>query len=235
MTARAISVYTVEGQEAFDVHWKTENTSGIVVVTLEAPVEDPRTVAELAGLRYLLMDKEVCGQDRTGNNLAIEVSLGAIKKVLQRRSTKKHLIPWTNFLSTRFIGAKLSTGKRGSWKGNPEKTDRISVARPSVEALDVPGIGPLVLTEHAIRRFTERQEIGRPDRAWRRLRQKLLKTPLRPAKIPAAVRARKVAKHGGTAEFYDFIDDSWQLVVTEEGGLRYLVTLYQRELPGARL
>lgn len=243
MSSKYLSVSTVAaGDSEFHVYWETEQISGRLDVTIELPIEDKAIAAELWALRHLLLEAEVTGINRTGDNLAINVSHGAIRKLLMKKSSKKHLIRFTSWMTIRFRDAKVTAPKRkldiaaieealtepGKLEITPESNpDDITVS---------PVIGQVKITQHAIDRYIQRTGVSSASRAWRSVLQLVKSDRLHDAQLPPDVELKKKQKHQENARIMN-ATNNWQLVFTpsDESSNEpwVLVTVYQR--PGSNL
>lgn len=160
------TVPVVADDEVVRVHWTTGlRNNGVVDVELGADVEDRSVVAELIAIRFLVFDKLVFGRRPvSGKGYELRIHSGAIRKVLQRRSTKKNLIGFCMFLSGPFDGVTLTVMKQ-------RETDRIFGTAETWQADRVDGtdpenkvpqekwetaIGELYITKHAVEQFAKR-------------------------------------------------------------------------------
>src|SRR5690554_4364321 len=102
-----------EGKDgSYSVFWSTSNQAGVVPVMVDVDSENSLILAEIWGLRHLLITKEILGCDRTGEDLTLNISCGAIKKLLLRKSSKKELVRHAIWLRTRFSDATVQCPKR---------------------------------------------------------------------------------------------------------------------------
>jgi hypothetical protein len=133
------------------------------------PEQQKPIAAELYAIHHLLSVKEVMGSNRSGNGLQIRVSKGAIKKLQKQRSTQHSLYSLTRFLLTRYQEAQISVEKRDDWLLH--SFEEYSVDNATVieidEVINVPNIGPVVVTRHALERFVERLSDGVPKHPWK--------------------------------------------------------------------
>ncbi len=129
----------------FDTYWMTGlKAKGRVRLTVPE-MDDPLTAAELAAINYLLTVKNVAGQDKSGTGLRIWVSRGAIKKLLRESSAKAYLVPYANFLRTRFLGAAIEVEARDhTWADEQceQQVDERVIEQPSITTIEVGGFGP---------------------------------------------------------------------------------------------
>jgi hypothetical protein len=150
----------------YNVFWMTgENTRGVVEVT-PPDIDDADVASELVAIRYLLEECNVCGHKKTGNGLRLRVSQGAIRRLVQVRSSKDHLAPYAVFLRTRFIGADIAVEKDTGWTDHPSclsNKSSLLVERAKPVLVTLGGFGEVEVTAHAIEQFNERfcPQIGR--------------------------------------------------------------------------
>lgn len=242
MSSKYLSVSTVAaGDTLFHVYWETEQVSGRLDIEVDLDMEDKGIAAELWALRHLLLEAEVTGVNRTGDNLVINVSQGAIRKLLLKKSSKKHLIKFTAWMTVRFRDAKVTVPKRKL------DVDRIDAETSNVSALTIteasnpdditmsPVIGQVKITQHAIDRYIERTGVSSSSRAWRSVLQLVKTDKLQDAELPKAIELKKIQKHQESARIMNAMNN-WQLVFTPADDCTNepwtLVTVYQR--PGSR-
>lgn len=155
----------------FDTCWMTGLVQkGRVRVTVPH-LDDGRTAAELAAAQYLLTVKNVCGHNKAGAGLIIYASCGAIIELMEGTSPKSYLVPYGNFLRTRFLGAAVQHSEAPFiWADErcESQVDFIDVDKPAVTVIDVTGVGPVELTAHAVKKYVDRFE-RKPEKAWREL------------------------------------------------------------------
>lgn len=138
-------------------------------VQLTSSESEPYKLAELLALKYLTMHTGYVGMNRTGKDLQLNVSSGAIRKTQKLQTTNADMHLHGRFLQTRFAAAHIRVSRRTSWVQDFNgKVEEISLQ----DCLDPPiktHVGDIHLTRHAIERFCERMDISSIDRAWRRL------------------------------------------------------------------
>lgn len=153
---------------AYRIHEAHPLANGTVHVTVANHfTADRAIIAELAALRHLLCDANVCGPQRTGHGLQVEVSFGAIRRaVLQGalkasdagKTDKAHIVPHAHFLATRFFEASKAVVNDPAWAKGCMLNYRqhaINVTSPQ-EAFLPTRIGEAVISRHALNRFVER-------------------------------------------------------------------------------
>lgn len=233
-----LTLYTKKTTDpyVFETRWMTGlQTKGLVRVHLP-DMEDARIAAELAAAEHLLVERNVCGHNKSGSGLIVTFSVGTIKKLMREDSTKEHLARFANFMRTRFLGAVIEVeAKKHTWATDDclARVEDIVVTQPRLTTIEVKGLGPVELTAHAVEQYITRFQ--RPEvKAWRELQD--LASSVEPYQMPgrtakADVRHRRPGSH--------WIDASRQrvLVITPPvgpGRLPSIVTVVPPTLPGTR-
>lgn len=231
-----INVTTKKEGDRFLVYWMTTNQAGIIPVDVDIETEDKRILSEMAGLKHLLIEKEVLGMARTGEGLTINVSCGAIRKLLQRKSSKKELVKFSTWLRARFADAVVKAPKKGitpdQVAARMEEQGK-SVADPIVinedyESRDTiqTALGKVCISHHAVYRLEERLGMKNSSAAWRLIRKTLQTDNLTPAQLPESVRNKKRRKYCDDAVYFNS-SSGWQLVLVESGSILVLTTIYK--------
>ena len=229
-----LTLLTKQIDGEFTVYWKTGlRRGGELKVDLGEqydmlPGQQKPIAAELYAIHHLLSVKEVMGSNRSGNGLQIRVSKGAIKKLQKQRSTQHSLYSLTRFLLTRYQEAQISVEKREDWLSHSFEeysVDNVSV-REIDEVINVPNIGPVVVTRHALERFVERLSDGVPKHPWKALCTKLLCSGLTKAQLPGRVAIQKSKKYAQEAEFWQHVGSNMHFVVVPNGLIKTLVTVF---------
>ena len=165
--------------DTFLVYWTNTamTPKGILRIRVTATIEDRSIVAELVALQHLLEEKCVIGTNLSGNaGIKLIVSSGAIRKLNLRKSDKVHLVPYANFLTTRFAGCRLSVEKDARWFDgfSQEIIEDHLVSGARRETIQVTGLGDVSVTQHVLDRFADRfLPETTPDKAahtaWKKL------------------------------------------------------------------
>lgn len=230
-----LTLLTKQIDGEFTVYWKTGlRRAGELKVDLgeqydKLPGQQKLIAAELYAIHHLLSVKEVMGSNRSGNGLQIRVSKRAIKKLQKQRSTQHSLYSLTRFLLTRYQEAQISVEKREDWLSysfEEYSVDNATV-REIDEVINVPNIGPVVVTRHALERFVERLSDGVPKHPWKALIAMLISTRLTKVRLPEKVADSKEKKHAKKAEFWQYDGSKIHFVFVSNGSIKALVTLYK--------
>ena len=94
------------------------------------------------------------------------------------------------------------------------------------EVINVPNIGPVVVTRHALERFVERLSDGAPKHPWKALCSKLLCSALTKAQLPESVAIQKAKKYAQEAEFWQHEGSRMHFVMVPDGSIKTLVTVF---------
>ncbi len=94
------------------------------------------------------------------------------------------------------------------------------------EVINVPNIGPVVVTRHALERFVERLSDGVPKHPWKALCSKLLCSALTEAQLPERVTIQKAKKYAQEAEFWQHVGSKMYFVMVPGDSIRTLVTVF---------
>jgi len=148
------------------------------------------------------------------------VTYGAIRKLAQNTSNKRHLFAHARFLQTRYAEAKITVAKNNDWISQARADNRreqLTVDAPLPETIDVSGIGKVGLSAHIIERLMERANYSSIAAAWRHLCCMLGGGKVREVHLPANVAREKAAKHGTAAKYLRVASEPWQFVLSPGG------------------
>ncbi|TPE55026.1 hypothetical protein FJM67_02945 [Maribrevibacterium harenarium] len=229
-----LTLLTKQIDGEFTVYWKTGlRRGGELKVDLgeqydKLPEQQKPIAAEVYAIHHLLSVKEVMGSNRSGNGLQIRVSKGAIKKLQKQRSTQHSLYSLTRFLLTRYQEAQISVEKRDDWLSHSFEEYSVDNAtvREIDEVINVPNIGPVVVTRHALERFVERLSDGAPKHPWKALYSKLLCPQLEKSKLPEKVATKKAKKYSHEAELWWHMESKIHFVIVPTESIKTLVTVF---------
>ncbi|HDY85982.1 MAG TPA: hypothetical protein ENI26_08220 [Methylophaga aminisulfidivorans] len=178
-------------QNQYRVFFRTQNGDRFspvraIDVSVITSHDEPYKLAELLAIKYVLLHKTYVGVNRTGKDLQLNVSSGALRKAQKLHTTNSDMHLHARFLQTRFAEASIKVARRTDWitlfNGEVEDISPNDCLDPPIKT----HIGDIHLTRHAVERFCERMSISSIDRAWRRLSKMLtssnwtIKKPQRP-------------------------------------------------------
>ena len=231
-------IHTVATQTAnrFSSYWTVGRKQGIVEITItDQALPDQIIVAELAALKYLLSEKAVLGHDRGGNSMVLEVTFGAIRKLAQGATAKKHLTLYGRFLQTRYADAKITVSKNSRWidaARAEHHRETLTVSEPKPEVINIPTIGPVGISHHLVERLMERANYATVAAAWHHLRRMLTNPRVCVESLSQAEARDKQEKHHAAARYLQIPGEAWRFVMTagerSRGGMPMLVTAYVR-------
>ena len=229
-----LTLLTKQTDGEFTVYWKTGlRRGGELKVDLgeqyDKLAEQQKPIAaELYAIHHLLSVKEVMGSNRSGHGLQIRVSKGAIKKLQKQRSTQHSLYSLTRFLLTRYQEAQISVEKQDDWLSHSFEEYSVDNAtvRDIDEVINVPKIGPVVVTRHALERFVERLSDGAPKHPWKALCSKLLCSGLTKTQLPKNIAIQKAKKYAQEAEFWQHVGSKMYFVMITGDSMKTLVTVF---------
>lgn len=241
-----------------------EKRRGMVYVTLMPEImraavkTDPRAVAELAALNYLLMTQEVLSQGRTGEDVLITVSCRALKelrlvealppvpqKKLLHEARDKKYIPGTKlplalyiilkrhgsgFLS-RFGSSDIAVDGDARWIDPvvPQaQIFSIDVDAPIAGIADMTGVGRVRVSAHAFERFRARGNNAEPAAVWKIMLAELRDPALAPVEFPPEVMERKIEKYRDVGQMYLSPRTGWRFHVVPGAEGPVLVTAFVR-------
>lgn len=236
-TQLTIHTQAADTPNRFNSYWAVGRKQGVIEVIIPgAETADAGIIAELSALHYLLSHKSVLGEGRAGNSVEINVTYGAIRKLAQNTSNKKHLFLHARFLLTRYAEASINVAKDNSWivmERVANRRDEITVREPIPEVVEVSGVGKVGLSHHIIERMMERANYASISAAWRHLCKMLGGGRLIEAPIPANVAAQKAAKHGSVGRHLRVPNEPWRFVLSQARfnfgeSMPMLVTAYVR-------
>lgn len=213
--------------------------SGFINVMLNKPQTESALLGELIAIRYLLFSgKAFDRKNMGGTGVRLVVSRGAIKKLANNRSDKTYLIPVAAFLQGRMSGAEIVVSQSKDVFKLAEVCEEETIIasdilNPEFEALDLPALGKVVITDHALSQFINRA----PDcgkKPWVSLLARASNERLKQLPIPKNVLEHKERKYGraDNVELWGHDSSPFKfLVINEEGQSRRLVTVFNRVDP----
>lgn len=234
-----ITVYAGDSRETEDgrivrVFWRLGQQSackGAYDVFAPGTPDDIEALGELAALRHLLSVRNISGQNRNGEGLVLVVSHGAVKKLVNKKSQKSDLFDFNHFLITRYAGADVVVDKERAWL--PEDRDSVPVTGINLhdmkgpETVEVPNLGKIVITRHALEKYLEVAGTADLPQSWRSINRRLRKN-LERVNVPAKVaRMQQIKHHTEASELWKNPDNPMHFVFSREPSFMVLRTVYE--------
>lgn len=205
------------------------NSSGTLEVRnkIGFDIKDFEIVAELSAIKHLIFDARVFKRfPVSGKGYKLEVTKGAIKKLISNKSTKLHLLKYINFFN--FLkGIEIET------KSNKLKSHQpMGVVFPSSHVskyeFDSDVLGKTCLTHHAVEQYDTRLKTTKPINAWNALTRKLNNKNLSKIELPEDVLEHKKRKYGisSNVEVWGILGSISRFLIINENNLRTVVTSF---------
>lgn len=230
------------------VYWRVgTRRRGVIDVRMGFSTEDQEIIAELIAIRHLIMSKRVfCCTPTTGRGFKISVSKGAIRKIVQGRSSKVFAARFASLLTGRMEGVIVEVAHSMEFMPSEQDADYADFlevlnaaakdyASPH-EVIETPNIGMLSVTRHAVRRYTERlsskgegETLSRP---WASLISRLRNPELELVPLRDSVMRHKMRRYGANNEVQIWshpTDKMRYTVVVRSDGVKVLVTVFERD------
>ncbi len=197
--------------------------------------EDRGIAAELCATHFLLTEKNVFGENFSGSGLGLKVSSKKVLSVIKSKDKNK-VDGYGRFLKIRFGGSEIDIDDEIDWRHSDEIISESSIERfgPPRCIIDTDCLGRVVITEHAIDRYDERNHSGKAKSNYKSLCKRLQNKELIQIKLDDRLRVEKLIKYAnkynGTGEMWKHKRSTTHLVTTEpsSSGLRYLLTVFVR-------
>jgi hypothetical protein len=171
-----------------------------------------------------------------GGGIKLQVSSGAVRKLLRGASDKTDALPYAVFIKLCLQGAEIEVPKRMWGAPVPESTviedveiDWQEYKNPHF-AVDTPSMGLVYVTMHAIEKYGERNDGGTPDRLLPSLIRRLKHPAIRQRVLPDYVLREKAMRYGRSddVEAWSIPNQGMVFMVLNSGGRRTLVTTFFR-------
>ena len=201
-------------------------------VRLALTCQDPQAAAEAVAIRYLLGEANIFNDNRTGINLKIVVSKGAIKKMARQATTKLDLYEYGYPILTRYGEAEISVSKDQSWFPEPDQLKDTPVidgeTMRGIEKIDSAGMGNVAVTRHALERYREHCGTMDMNTSWKNLHRRL-NGRLDQITLPTRVLLHKLKKYGDKPEVWMSPENPLHYVFVPKNDHRVLVTVFNKD------
>ncbi|WP_317387825.1 hypothetical protein [Vibrio diabolicus] len=220
------------------IFWRVgTQRKGILDVTLDFENDDSALLCELCAIRHLLIESQVFGRaPGTGKGYKLVVSKGAIKKLARGRSDKKYAQKFAAFLQSRLAGVQIEVSTKTEYMAviEAEAPEHLLAERKhyagTFDAIETPAMGTVLVTAHAVSRYSERISSGKPKAPWLSLVKRLQNPELRIYPLLERERRRKAKKYGtaDNVEEWGHPSSEFHFLILNDQGTRTLVTAYER-------
>jgi hypothetical protein len=230
-------ISTFSSEQEVVVLWRTgTKNKGAIKVDVRQYKEDATIIAELVAIRTLLYVQQVFDRaPSSGQGYRLVVSKGAIKKLAQGRSNKRHCLPFAEFLRARMEEADIVVSHDMEYMNSINIGEAKTISpdeshREKHDRIETPAMGQVYLTRHAVMQYQERISSGKPLNPWASLTQRLMNAELKQQEIPARILRHKTLKFGraDNIEAWSHPTSKFIYLVVNEDGRRTVVTVFER-------
>ncbi|ENO77571.1 plasmid-like protein [Thauera sp. 27] len=237
MNILTVLARATDNADQFEVYWANGvQKQGLLRVNVPSHGTDKDVIAELGALHHLLVVKGIFGQDRAGraaqkqgagiihdedaDRVQLHVTSGQIKKLMQQKSKKLHLSPYSFFLATRFAGSNISVSHDRQWikPRALENVEEVTVGPALDDLMDVPGVGLAAVSVHAIEQIQRRGNGLSLAEAWHQIRR-VVRTLDYEVAVSDEKRRRDIDRHGYSGRYLYSTLTEWNVIVAPAKGL----------------
>lgn len=188
-------------------------------------VDEPSKLAELLAIKYILMHTNHAGVNRSGRNLQVNVSSGAIRKAQKKQTTNPDMHIHARFLRVRFADATIKTARKSPWvqefNGQIENVSADDCIDPPIKT----HVGEIHLTRHAVERFSERMNIPTLDSSWRKLSKMLTSSKWANLKPQKPLRTGRPGRTTETWQLQNGNSPAVDVVIVRNSDVNRIVTV----------
>jgi len=215
------------------VYWCTGlHRKKAIDVRLALTCQDRLAAAEAIAIRYLLGEENIFNANRTGINLKIVVSKGAIKKMAKQSTQKIDLYEYGYPILTRYGEAEIAVSKDKSWFPSDKKLLDVPLIHGEslrgIEKIESEAMGMVAVTRHALERYGEHCGTLDMNTSWKNLHRRL-KYRLNEIQLPSRVMLHKLRKYGEAPEVWKHPDNPLHYVFCPKNDYRVLVTVFNKD------
>lgn len=221
-----------EHKDTFIVVWRSGlQRQGKVTVNIPLDIADKLAIAELSAMQFIIDDLEVLGSQPALKGVQMIFSSGAIKKIHDQKSDKRHLYPFAYFLTTRFASVDVKVDKDDSWiMPRADNTlSELTITEPMGQLINIAQLGKVAVTRHVIEQYTQRMNNIEPHLAWKQLSKTLDTAKLESIEADDKRRVHDQLHHAQEGiRLYDQ-NTKWCFVIADNKfGKKAIVTAYIR-------
>lgn len=226
------------------VYWRTgKATAGAVDIELPHGTTDPLIVAEVCAIRYLAFERKVFNRmPLTGKGFQFTVSSDQILNIAMSNSPKQILIAYARFFREQLLQSVVTVRTNAvpvdlEVDSSELQIDRVfadpnKYTAPIELSINSPAMGTVLITRHALERYTELGNRGLDPikNPFLSLQKRLTRNDLVKVELPQSVVEHKIKKYGplqqpecwtrpGSTLFF-------QVIIVN--GVRTMVTVFRR-------
>lgn len=212
------------------VYWMSGKLrKSAIDIKLPLSCQDKFSAAELIAIRYVLGELKVYNAHRTGINLKIVVSKGAIKKMAKKSTSKFDLYEYGYPIFTRYAEAEISVSKDKSWYPSEEELGQVTVidgeSLRGIEKIHTESLGVIGISFHAMEKYIKHCGTIDMSRTWKNLNRRF-NGVLVQEELPSNVLKHKLRKYGDAPEVWKHPDDTVHYVFCNRDDYKILVTVF---------
>ena len=240
-----LNVFTrpkTDSEDLYEVFWSSrrEGAGRLEVEIRDQKLTEYRAeVAELAAIRYLIVDRQIFNKAFSGPGLKLVTAQPEVCCMIEPGYTNSASRYATYFpIRHRGMTVELDSGVARLIDEKRLEDTSLVVSTPELEIVDVPAIGPVAITKHAIDQYIRKSTDGAPTKdPWKSLCKRLCNPDLILVDLALRPKLAKLVKYGkvqgGLGQMYRHPTSTLHFQVTDkdEKGVRHLVTVFER-LPG---
>ncbi|HEY8095872.1 MAG TPA: hypothetical protein VIE65_07210 [Methylobacter sp.] len=215
------------------VYWRTGlHRIKVLQMRLALTCQDRQSAAEAVAIRYLLGEANIFNANRTGINLKIVVSKGAIKKMARQVSQKHDLYEFGYPILTRYAEAELAVSKATDWfPGEDEILEAHLIEGEvyrGVEKMESDALGMVGITRHAMERYVQHCGTLDMNTSWKNISRRM-KSRLDKIDLPPRVIMHKLRKYGEAPEVWKHPSNPLHYVFCQRHDCKLLVTVFNKD------
>lgn len=240
LTVHADSEIKHSDHTAVRVYWMTgKNRRKAIDVSLSLTCQDSLAIAEAVAVRYLLSEINVFNINRTGTNLKLVFSKGAIKKMARNIANKKgapckhDLYEYGYPIFTRYAEAEIEVSKDKSWFPSQEEMGDIPIVNgeklKGIEKIETESLGIIAITRHAMERYGEHCSTIDMNTTWKNINRRFKSGKIEQIQLPQKVIGHKLKKYGEAPEIWKHPDNPLHYVFCNRPDHKLLVTVFNKD------
>lgn len=245
MALDTLTVYAASKTEHSDhllvrVYWMTgKNRRKAIDVSFPLSCHDCQAAAEAVAIRYLLSEANIFNVNRTGLNLKLVFSKGAIKKMAKNAANRKSslnnrdLYEYGYPIYTRYAEAQIEVSKDKSWFPIQEEITEVPVVNSQelkgIEKIDTDSLGVIAITRHAMEKYGVHCGTIDMNTTWKNINRRFKSGKIEQIELPSKVFVHKLKKYGSAPEVWKHPDNPLHYVFCNRTNHKLLVTVFNKD------